>query len=272
MPVGRCAPGCARVVLAYTPCLVGDSRPGRPVCPRGRPVPSRDTGYTRVASTATCAPWYKGRPRASASGTSRFMSRSMTMLAVEQAAWRYPGASSSPPHLQQRGAWGKNARRRRSSRTRIHSLGRRKAAAAGSAAAARAAAARAAAARSPQGPAWDGAKRERPDQGHSKGSRRLSCRGKPRRHPAAPGTTKTRICSDWDRLGGVSNRRHARCRHLPALRYEDGLLQGFGRGAACLARKTGSVSAHDAKHAATRPVSADRSPSPPSRRGSCARE
>ena len=72
--------GCGRRLDAWN--LTPWETTARPRSVLGRAVPFRDTGLMRVVSTATCAPWYKGRPlastsmrRASANGTSRSRSR-----------------------------------------------------------------------------------------------------------------------------------------------------------------------------------------------------
>ena len=127
-------------------CGQWQCRPGEEANKSGR-RPSRVTGLTSVASTASCAPCQSGRPlqttsmrRASWTGTSMFMAASATLRPirapaswqtqvmarsrrkareastpdVEHAARWSPDASSAPRQEQLRG----RMRRRRRSRTR----------------------------------------------------------------------------------------------------------------------------------------------------------
>ena len=98
------------------------ARPGSLSAP-GRALPSRLTGLTIVASTATWAPCQRGRPfattsmrRPSAAGTSRFKSRRATFVATRagQPVWparrlgrrRSGGPQGRPGGHRKRSAWG----------------------------------------------------------------------------------------------------------------------------------------------------------------------
>ena len=131
------------------------ARPGSLSAP-GRALPSRLTGLTIVASTATWAPCQRGRPfattsmrRPSAAGTSRFKSRRATFVATRAPAslqmraaarssgparlasaptWAQaerwsPRSSRRPPQAQCLGASGSGSRSLRSSRTRYSASG-----------------------------------------------------------------------------------------------------------------------------------------------------